>query len=92
MMLRQLTREPFAELFQVGKVGTRHQELKQSPKFGEIVLKRRSGQQEPSVGSEHKENIPPLRFEVLDHMRLIKDHIVPWLPFEDMGVSASQSV
>ena len=44
------------------------------------------------MGSKHEQDVPTLGFEVLDHMRLIKDHVIPRLALEDMRVPAGKCV
>lgn len=39
------------------------------------------------MGLEVEEDLPSLRFEVLDIMSLVKDHVIPLLPSEDGMVS-----
>jgi hypothetical protein len=55
-------------------------------------LERCTSKQEPPKGPKHKQNIPSLRFEVLDHMSFVENHVVPGLALEDVGISANQRV
>ena len=41
---------------------------------------------------ERQQRVPPLTLEVLDHMRLIQDHVVPPLALEHVGVAAGERV
>ena len=86
------TRKPLAELLQVRKVRARHQKLQQRPQLRQVVLERSARQQQPPERAEHQEGIPPLRLEVLDHVRLVKDHVVPSLALEDVRVARCKRI
>jgi len=66
--------------------------LQQCPELCQIILEGCTREQEAPEGSEHKQDIPPLRLEVFDHMRFVEYHIIPRLPFEDMGISTGQRI
>ena len=55
-------------------------------------MERRTSQQKAPERTEHEERVPPLRLEVLDHMRLVKDHVVPAFALEHMCVAASEGI
>ncbi len=89
---RGRTCEPFAKLLEVREVRARHQELQERPELREVVLQWGSRKQQAAERAEHEEGIPPLRLEVLDHVRLVKDHVVPPLALEHMRVAARERV
>mmetsp|Transcript_5126 Transcript_5126/g.14694 ORF Transcript_5126/g.14694 Transcript_5126/m.14694 type:complete len:252 (-) Transcript_5126:407-1162(-) len=70
--------EPVLELG-VGRKHLRHKKMHQRPQFHEIVLERRSSDQQAPLRVEVEERLPPLRLPVLDHVRLVQDEIFPFL-------------
>jgi hypothetical protein len=87
-----LTSEPLCELFTISKVRSGHQKFEQCPQLRQIVLQRGTSKKQPAERAEHQQNIPSLRLEILDHMRLIQYHVVPRLSLEDMRIAAGKRV
>lgn len=56
--------------------------MKKGPKFGEIVLQGSSSKQQSSLRVETDQSLPPLTLKVFDIVRLVKNHVVPFLSFE----------
>mmetsp|Transcript_61333 Transcript_61333/g.147631 ORF Transcript_61333/g.147631 Transcript_61333/m.147631 type:complete len:212 (+) Transcript_61333:1973-2608(+) len=70
--------EPVAELRVRGKnVG--HQEVQKRPQLHEVVLQRRAREKDSTLCAEAKKDLPALRLEVLDVVRLVEDHVLPAL-------------
>lgn len=55
-------------------------------------MKGGSGEEQATKRPKHEQDIPPLRLEVFDHMRFIKDHVVPGFALEDVGVTTGKCV
>jgi hypothetical protein len=66
--------------------------LEQRPQFREVVLEGCTSEKEPTERPKHEQNVPPLGFEVLDHMSLVKYHIIPSLAFEDVGIPTRKGI
>src|SRR5277367_5836109 len=92
MRTKVLTRKPIPKLLQIGKVGTRHEKLEQSPEFRQVVLKWCPSEQETAKRPKHEQDIPSLRLEVFDHMGFIEYHIIPSLSLEYVGIPAGQRI
>lgn len=63
-----------------------HKKVKKGPKLCEVVLQRSSCEQQPSLRVETDQSLPPLTLKVFDIVRLVKDHVVPFLSFECKGI------
>src|SRR6266702_262137 len=87
-----LTCEPFGKLSAICKVRSRHQEFEQRPQLRQVILQRSTSEEQPPERAKHEQNIPPLRLEVLDHVRFVQDHVVPRLSLENMCVAASKRI
>jgi hypothetical protein len=82
-----------SKLFEVRKVGTRHQGLQERPQIGQVILQRYSREEQPPKGTKHEQYVPSLRPKALDHVRLVQDHVVvPHLALEDVCVPARERV
>lgn len=53
--------------------------MHERPQLHDIVLERRPRQQQPPLGIEAQQGLPPLTFEILYVLRLVQNHIVPLL-------------
>uniref|UniRef100_A0AAG5DLD8 Uncharacterized protein n=1 Tax=Anopheles atroparvus TaxID=41427 RepID=A0AAG5DLD8_ANOAO len=73
--------EPAVEV--IGAVeDVRQQEVEQRPELVQVVLQRRTGQQQPVGGLELAQDLRQLRLFVLDAVRLVDHHVAPVEPLE----------
>lgn len=58
--------------------------MHQGPQFHEIILQRRSGQEQSPPGIEVQQDLPLLRLEILDIVGLVQNQIAPVFAPEDL--------
>lgn len=63
---------------------TGHEEVEQTPQLHQVVLQRRTREQQSFLSFEPQQGLPPLTPEVLDVVRLVQDHVNPIFPSEDV--------
>mmetsp|Transcript_8845 Transcript_8845/g.30409 ORF Transcript_8845/g.30409 Transcript_8845/m.30409 type:complete len:769 (-) Transcript_8845:151-2457(-) len=68
--------EPLIELFRAGK-DVRQQKVEESPELVQVVLQRRTGDQQSVVRVEHPDDPAQQRVLVLDPVRLVDDDVPP---------------
>lgn len=61
---------------------TGQDEVEQRPELLEVVLQRRSGDEEPSSRVENSDDLTEKRVDVLDSVRLVDDDVLPRELFE----------
>ena len=63
-----------------------HEEVHQGPKFHEVILERCPRNQEPPGAVEVEQSLPPLTFPILDHVSLVQNQVLPFLPSEHLRI------
>ena len=89
-MLLDIFGKPFLELLMVVKK-LRHNEMKQSPKLGHIILNRGSRKQKPVPSVERQKCFPSPTVAIFDCLSFIKDHIMPLDSLQTKLVFASSN-